>query len=129
MYEKIIQELDEIKKFREYGHEMNEKAEEMVHVFRDQVEELEKEIKERNHKFLSKGDMSGKDDWPNIWPDGTSAMNAEVEHIVLHLRKEIVDCRGLRRRQHWGCNDLASRLEGVHRAGLHDRQSRLVAVD
>lgn len=91
MYEKAMQELDEIRKAEEDAREMNEKSQELVHFFRNQVEELEKEIKERNHKFLSKGDMSGKDDWPNIWPDGTSAMNAEVEHIVLHLRKEIAE--------------------------------------
>lgn len=89
MYEKAMQERDEIRKAEEDAREINEKSQELVLFLRNQVEELEKEIKERNHKFLSKGDMSGKDDCTNNWPDGTSAMNAEVEHIVFHLKKEI----------------------------------------
>lgn len=33
--------------------------------------------------------MSRKDDSPNISPDVIGSMNVEVEHIALHLRKEI----------------------------------------
>lgn len=89
MYEKAMQERDEIRKSEEAAREMNEKSQELVLLLRNQVKELDKEIKERNHKFLSKGDVSGKDDCPNNWPDGTSAVNAEVGHVVFHLRKEI----------------------------------------
>jgi len=41
MYEKFMQELYEINKVEEYGHEMNEKSQELVHVFKYPVEELE----------------------------------------------------------------------------------------
>lgn len=87
MYEKSMQEMDEIRKPKEDAHEINENSQELVHFFKNQVEELEKEIKEKNDKFLSKGDMYGKDDCPNILLDGTSTINAKVEYIVLHLRK------------------------------------------
>lgn len=40
MYEKVMQELYKINKVEEYGHEMNEKSQELVHVFKSQVEEL-----------------------------------------------------------------------------------------
>ncbi|GLJ17029.1 hypothetical protein SUGI_0294640 [Cryptomeria japonica] len=85
MFEKVIQERDEIRKAEEDSREVQEKLQEQVLLLRNQVEELQKEIDGQSDTFR-------KDDYTNNWPEGVNVVNAEVEQTVV-LRKEVDDLR------------------------------------
>ncbi|KAH9330267.1 hypothetical protein KI387_002375 [Taxus chinensis] len=83
MYEKAMQERDEVRKAEKDSQEVQEKLQKQVLLLRHQVEELQKEIDGHNDTFKGHN-------YANNWPNGINVVSAEAEQTIV-LRKEVED--------------------------------------